>query len=57
MRTLARIAALLYLTGRLPDESVFDRDKSGGLFEYETKLGGGDQLLFAVHGRMHVARI
>ena len=55
MRTLARIAALLYLTGRLPDESVFDRDKSGGLFEYETKLGGGDQLLFAVHGRMHVA--
>lgn len=36
---------MLYLTGRLPDESVFDRDKSGGLFEYETKLGGGDQLL------------
>lgn len=31
---------MLYLTGRLPDESVFDRDKSGGLFEYETKLGG-----------------
>ena len=30
VRALARIAVLLYLTGRPLDEVVFDRDKSGG---------------------------